>query len=124
MRAWIFLAAAAALFLCLPAAGGGLSACPGLTGSVYAQDMPSGGINNWGDGEEFEENPVYRFLKAHGTIFFCAVPVAMFILYVVIIGPTDVGNALRYPGRRNRFGGFGTNGGFGGRPSGTTDIFK
>ena len=58
---------------------------------------------------------VNRFLKAHGALFFVAVPAVMLILYILIMGPADVWDSYRRV-RRGRYGGFGSDGGFGGRP--------
>lgn len=74
------------------------------------------GFNSW-EGSEEIDTPARAFLRKHGKLVFGAVPVLMFILYIVIMGPADMLDAARRGQRRGRFGGykgFGNNGGFGG----------
>ena len=106
--------AAVCLFFPRPdrAAGtGGLSLVP----AASAQSL-FGPASRY-DAEESSplSSAVNRFLKAHGALFFVAVPAAMLILYILIMGPADVWDSYRRV-RRNRYGGFGSDGGFGGRP--------
>ena len=112
----LLAASAAAVCLCSPrpdpaAGGAGLSLVPaasaqGLFGPASRYDAE--------DGPPLS-SAVNRFLKAHGALFFVAVPAAMLILYILIMGPADVWDSYRRT-RRNRYGGFGSDGGFGGRP--------
>ncbi len=107
-------AAAAILYFPRPdraAGAAGLSLVPaasaqGLFGPVSDYD---------GDNGPPISSAVSGFLKAHGALFFAAVPAAMLILYILIMGPADVWDARRYL-RRGRYAGFGSDGGFGGRP--------
>ena len=109
----LLAAAAAALILSFPQTGRraftrGFSMVPAA--SAQFSNSPAYAAD--------EQDPIAArisdFLKAHGTIFFAALPVVMLALYVLIMGPAEVGEAWRYT-RRNRYGGFGDDGGFGGR---------
>ena len=72
------------------------------------------GFNSW-EGSEEVETPAHAFLGKYGKLIFTAVPVLMLILYIVIMGPADVFDAAKRCHRMNRYRGFGSNGGFGGR---------
>lgn len=103
----LLLISGAALFLWLGA--------PGL---APVPPAAAGSFNSWEGADETPDSPAADFLRKHGKLLFGAIPVAMFILYILIMGPADVAGAARYTSRANRhhgFGrGFGNNGGFGG----------
>jgi len=107
---------AASVFLCFPRADrragtAGLSLVP----AASAQDLFGRSSGDDGDDGDPIRTAISGFLKAHGTIFFAAVPAAMLIFYILIMGPADVWDSYRRV-RRGRYGGFGSDGGFGGRP--------
>lgn len=70
-----------------------------------------------------EETAGQRFLKRYWETLIIAVPVAMGVVYILIMGPADVADAWqRMPrrrgwGRHNSYGGFGSRGGFGDDPN-------
>ena len=106
---------AAAVCLAFPRTGlragtAGLSLVP----AAAAQGLFGPSSNYAGEEASPMSLAISGFLKAHGTLFFAAVPAAMFILYILIMGPADVWDSYRRV-RRNRYGGFGSDGGFGGR---------
>lgn len=78
-----------------------------------------------GPQEEYSEGETdaQRFLKRYWETLIVAVPVAMGVIYILIMGPADVLDAWnRLPrrgrwGRRNSYGGFGSRGGFGDDPN-------
>lgn len=96
----LLLAAASAACLCLTA--------------PLALPAAAQGFNSWEDTED-AETPASSFLKKYGKLVFGAIPVVMLILYIVIMGPADVFDAAKRCRRMNRYRGFGSNGGFGGR---------
>ncbi len=72
--------------------------------------------------DETEDNPAQAFLRRHFTKLIIAVPIAAGVIIILIMGPSDVSDALlRVPRRRRSLlgdiffggGGFGS-GGFGG----------
>lgn len=112
----LLAASAAAVCLCLPRTDGrGEAAGLSLVPAASAQGLFGPASDYNGDDGSRLSPAVRGFLKDHGTLFFAAVPAAMFILYIIIMGPADVWGARRYL-RRGRYGGFGSDGGFGGRP--------
>lgn len=80
-------------------------------------------INAWDNVGETEDTPGAEFLRRYGKYIFLGLPVAMFVLYVMIMGPADVWDAAqrvhasRHRGLFNTPRGFGNSGGFGGDPS-------
>ena len=96
----LLLAAASAACLCFTA--------------PLALPAAAQGFNSW-EGSEEIETPAHAFLSKYGKLIFTAVPVVMLILYIVIMGPADVLDAAKRCHRMNRYRGFGSNGGFGGR---------
>lgn len=102
---------AAALLLSFPQARvrtAGLSLVPAASAQFSSSPAYSA------DDDDPIASAIRDFLKAHGTLFFTALPAVMLVVYVLIMGPAEVGEAYRYT-RRNRYGGFGSDGGFGGR---------
>ncbi len=96
------------------AAAAALSAAPAARASF---SLP--GVETYG---ETEDSPAQAFLRRHFTKLIVAVPVAAGIIIILIMGPSDVSDALlRVPRRRRSLlgdiffggGGFGS-GGFGG----------
>lgn len=70
-----------------------------------------------------DETDAQSFLKRYWETLIIAVPVAMGVVYILIMGPADVLDAWRrLPrrgrwGRYNSYGGFGSRGGFGDDPN-------
>jgi len=90
----------------------------GAAGTALVSPAAAGGFNSWEGADETVESPAAAFLKKHGKLIFGAVPVVMFVLYILIMGPADVAGAVRHTGGMHRHRGwgrgFGSNGGFGG----------
>lgn len=89
------------------------AACICLTAPL-ATPAAAQGFNSLESAEEVD-TPARAFLRKYGKLVFGAVPVLMLILYIVIMGPADVFDAAKRYRRMNRYRGFGSNGGFGGR---------
>lgn len=80
----------------------------GTPGIAPVSPAAARGFNSWEGAEETADSPAADFLREHGKLVFTGVAVALFLIFSVMMGPIG-----RYP-RRRPFGGFGTNGGFGG----------
>jgi len=82
----------------------------------------SAGLNSWEGAGETVDTPAQDFLRRHGKLVFGALPVVMFFVYFLVMGPADMLDAARRTAggrRRGLFGnrgGFGSSGGFGGDP--------
>ncbi|OGR40803.1 MAG: hypothetical protein A2X35_09920 [Elusimicrobia bacterium GWA2_61_42] len=72
-----------------------------------AQPAAAYSVNAWDIEEDAGENALARLLRAHGQLIFTGIGVVAFVVFSVMMGPLG-----RVP--RRGFGGFGTNGGFGG----------
>lgn len=100
----------ARLLLLALAAGAALALLP--PGPARAQ-----GFNSWGSGEAAEDTPAAAFIRRHLSKLMVAVPVAMMVVYILIMGPADVSDAARRARLMHRGGGWGRRGGFGGSTS-------
>ncbi len=88
--------------------------CLYLATALAAPPAAAQGFNSWESAEEVD-TPARAFLREHGNIVFWGVPIIMLVLYILIMGPADVFDATKRCHRMNRYRGFGSNGGFGGR---------
>jgi hypothetical protein len=73
-------------------------------------------LTSWDDESPDMESAPHRFLSAYGKYFFFALPLVLFLIYFLVMGPADMLEAGRLA-RQNRGGGFINRGGFGGTPS-------
>ena len=93
-----------------------LAACAALPlltpGPARAQ-----GFNSWESGGEAEDTPAAAFIRRHLSKLMVAVPVAMAVVYILIMGPADVSDAAARARLMHRGGGWGRRGGFGGSTS-------
>ena len=72
---------------------------------------------SWDDQNPEVESAPHRFLAAYGKYFFFALPLAMFLIYFLVMGPADMLEAARLARQQRRGGGFISRGGFGGNPN-------
>jgi hypothetical protein len=63
------------------------------------------------------ESAPHRFLSAYGKYFFYALPVFLFLVYFLVMGPLDMIEAARITRQQRLGGGFISRGGFGGTPN-------
>ena len=101
-RKLLLAAAAAGLLACLPPLARPASAAITLT--------------SWDDENPELESGPHRFLAAYGKYFFFALPLAMFLIYFLVMGPADMLEAARLAPQQRMGGGFISRGGFGGIP--------
>lgn len=95
--------AAAALFLAPP-----FLLAPSAAAKVFSP---------WENVEVFDDSPARAFLRAHGALVFYGIPALAIVIYIIMLGPVDLLDAFSRTSRMNRYKGFGSNGGFGGRPN-------
>ena len=74
-------------------------------------------LTSWNDENPDMESAPHRFLAAYGKYFFFALPLAMFLIYFLVMGPADMLEAARLARQQRRGGGFISRGGFGGNPN-------
>ncbi len=73
-------------------------------------------LTSWDDENPDMESAPHRFLSAYGKYFFFALPLAMFLIYFLVMVPADMLEAARLARQQRRSGGFINRGGFGGNP--------
>ena len=100
----------ARLLLLAIAAGAALSLLPPCP-------APAQGFNSWGSSEADEDTPAAAFIRRHLSKIMVAVPVALGVIYFLIMGPADMSDAARRAHLMHRGGGWGRRGGFGGSTS-------
>jgi hypothetical protein len=62
-----------------------------------------------------DETAAQRFLRRYWQQLIVALPIAMGVMYIIIMGPADVLDSWRRLPRRGRWGRYNSYGGFGGR---------
>ncbi|HNW43047.1 MAG TPA: hypothetical protein PKI19_00980 [Elusimicrobiales bacterium] len=87
-----------------------------LAGSALFAPPPAAAYNSFGvdESEEAPGSALQDLLKTRGELVLKIVVVGMGLVFVLILGPGNVLDAWQR-NRRSRYGGFGSNGGFGGR---------
>lgn len=79
-------------------------------------------LTSWDDENPGVESAPHRFLSAYGKYFFFALPLALFLIYFLVMGPSDMLEAARLAQQQRRGGGFINRGGFGGTPTTPPDL--
>jgi len=75
------------------------------------------GFSSWESGGAEEDTPAAAFIRRHLSKLMVAVPVALGVIYFLIMGPADMSDAAQRARLMHRGGGWGRRGGFGGSTS-------
>lgn len=84
---------------------------------ILAPSAAAKPFSPWENVEVFDDSPARAFLRAYGKFIFYGIPALAIVIYILILGPMDVLDAFSRTNRMRRYGGFGSDGGFGGRPN-------